>query len=148
MAVELKQEEQWKVIHHFLWNEDPGFRGTEALQLYPVYREWNGGWIGEGELTGQVLYDKKGTSYAADYASMENTTYESGQSWPFYEQHLRGVLHAAAGRALPWICSLRHQGERGRLVDRFLAKLYAPEDGTPVSGDDSGPEPKTGHLAG
>ena len=94
VAVELEQEGQWKVIHHFLWNEDPGFRGTEALQLYPVYREWNGGWIGEGELAGQVLYDKKGTSYAADYASLENTTYESGQSWPFYESRSTSSVFA------------------------------------------------------
>ena len=94
VAVELEQEGQWKVIHHFLWNEEPGFRGTEALQLYPAYREWNGGWTGEGELTGQVLYDKKGTSYAADYASLENTTYESGQSWPFYESRETSSIFA------------------------------------------------------
>lgn len=34
VAVELEQEGQWKVIHHFRWNEDPGFRGTESLQIY------------------------------------------------------------------------------------------------------------------
>ena len=94
VAVELEREGQWKIIHHFLWNEDPGFRGTEALQLYPVYREWNGGWIGEGELTGQVLYDKEGTSYAADYASLENTTYQLGQSLPFYESRETSSIFA------------------------------------------------------
>lgn len=94
VAVELEREGQWKIIHHFLWNEDPGFRGTEALQLYPVYREWNGGWIGEGELTGQVLYDKKEISYAADYASLENETYDLGQSWPFYESRETSSIFA------------------------------------------------------
>ena len=84
IAVELEQEGHWKIIHHFLWNEAQGFRGTEALKLYPACRERNGGWLEEGGLTGQVLYDKKEISYAADYASLENETYDMGQSWPFY----------------------------------------------------------------
>ena len=100
VAVELEQEGQWKVIHHFLWNEDLGFRGTEALQLYPAYREWNGGWTGEGELTGQVIYDKKEVSYTADYASLENTTYESGQSWLFYESRETSSIFAEF--SMPW----------------------------------------------
>ena len=68
VAVELEQEGQWKVIHHFLWNGNPGFRGTEAVQINPAYQELNGGWTAQGELTGQVLYDKDGTSYTAEYA--------------------------------------------------------------------------------
>lgn len=53
VAVELEQEGQWKVIHHFRWNEDPGFRGTESLQIYPVYSGQKGGWTVNGGLTGQ-----------------------------------------------------------------------------------------------
>lgn len=43
-AIELEQKGQWKVIHHFRWNEDPGFRGTESLQIYPVYSGQKSGW--------------------------------------------------------------------------------------------------------
>ena len=52
VAVELEQEGQWKVIHHFLWNGNSGFRGTEAVQIKPAYQELNGGWTAQGELTG------------------------------------------------------------------------------------------------
>ena len=100
IAVELEQEGHWKIIHHFLWNEDPGFRGTEALQLYPACRERNGGWLEEGGLTGQVLYDKKEISYAADYASLENETYDMGQSWPFYESRETSSIFAEF--SMPW----------------------------------------------
>lgn len=106
IAVELEQEGHWKIIHHFLWNEDPGFRGTEALQLYPACRERNGGWLEEGGLTGQVLYDKKEISYAADYASLENETYDMGQSWPFYESRETSSIFAEF--SMPW------RGERCR----------------------------------
>lgn len=106
IAVELEQEGHWKIIHHFLWNEDPGFRGTEALQLYPACRERNGGWLEEGGLTGQVLYDKKEISYAADYASLENETYDMGQSWPFYESRETSSIFAEF--SMPW------NGERCR----------------------------------
>ena len=37
-----------------------------------------------GELTGQVLYDKDGTSYTADYASCRTKHYDTGQNFPFY----------------------------------------------------------------
>ena len=104
IAVELEQEGHWKIIHHFLWNEDPGFRGTEALQLYPACRERNGGWLEEGGLTGQVLYDKKEISYAADYASLENETYDMGQSWPFYESRETSSIFAEF--SMPWRCLL------------------------------------------
>lgn len=39
VAVELEKEGTWKVIHHFRWTEAVRFRGTEALQLFPAYRE-------------------------------------------------------------------------------------------------------------
>lgn len=54
LAIELEQEGQWKVIHHFLWNGNPGFRGTEAVQINPAYQELNGGWTSQWKLTGQV----------------------------------------------------------------------------------------------
>lgn len=84
-AVELEQEGQWKVIHHFLWNEDTGFHGTESLQIYQVYSGQNSGWIVKEGFTGQVLYDKNGTSYAADYAVLQNETYNTRDGFPFYD---------------------------------------------------------------
>ena len=84
VAVELEQEGQWKVIHHFLWNGNPGFLGTEAVQINPAYQELNGGWISQGKLTGQVLYDKNGTSYTADYTILQDENYDTGMNAFFY----------------------------------------------------------------
>ena len=77
IAVELPSPtEQWKIFHHFLWSVNPGFRGTEAIQLWPAYRNFdNGAWGALGEVTGQVLYDLKGQTYCAPYYSLESETY-------------------------------------------------------------------------
>lgn len=83
VAVELEKEGTWKVIHHFHWTEDVRFRGTEAMQIFPAFRESGSAWIGQGELTGQVLYDKNGTSYQAEYAVLGDSTYETGEQWIF-----------------------------------------------------------------
>lgn len=31
---------RWKLFHHFRWQKNPGFYGTEALQIWPAYRSW------------------------------------------------------------------------------------------------------------
>ena len=75
IALELPGEkESWKIIHHFQWVIDPGFRGTEALHLWPAYRK-SEGWTSCGTISGQVLYTHKGKSYAAPYHSLGHETY-------------------------------------------------------------------------
>ena len=75
IALELPGErERWKIIHHFQWVIDPGFRGTEALHLWPAYRMGEG-WSTADELSGQVLYTHRGESYAAPFHSLGNETY-------------------------------------------------------------------------
>ena len=94
LAVELEQEGQWKVIHHFLWNGNPGFRGTEAVQINPAYQEMNGGWTSQGKLTGQVLYDKAGTSYTADYKILQDENYDTGMNAFFYGSQQNASIFA------------------------------------------------------
>ena len=94
VAVELEQEGQWKVIHHFLWNGNPGFRGTEAVQINPAYQELNGGWTSQGKLTGQVLYDKDGTSYTADYKILQDENYDTGMNAFFYGSQQNASIFA------------------------------------------------------
>lgn len=77
IAVELSGErEQWKLFHHFRWLDDPGFYGTEAIQLWPASR-LNEGWSSAGEVTGRVLYTEEGKTYAAPYYSLGSETYTS-----------------------------------------------------------------------
>lgn len=114
--MELEQEGQWKVIHHFLWNGNSGFRGTEAVQINPAYQELNGGWTAQGELTGQVLYDKDGTSYTAEYASLQNEAYDTNQNFPFYGSQQYASIFAEF--------SMPHRGEncRGYVAYEIKAK--------------------------
>lgn len=60
------EQERWMIIQHFLWKENPGFYGTESIQLWPAYQDCDG-WRAGGEVTGRVLYDKAGQTYSAPY---------------------------------------------------------------------------------
>lgn len=82
VAVALPGEpEQWKIFHHFLWLLDPGFYGTESLQLWPTCRGGNSGWTQSGDVTGQVLYTLDGQSYTAPYHSLGSQSYTSSSVW-------------------------------------------------------------------
>lgn len=77
VGVELPGErEQWKLFHHFQWVIDPGFYGTEAIQLWPAYRNGKG-WMSGSGVTGQVLYNDGDQIYASPYFSLGNETYTS-----------------------------------------------------------------------
>ena len=77
VGVELPGErEQWKLFHHFQWVIDPGFYGTEAIQLWPAYRNGKG-WMSGSGVTGQVLYNDGDQVYASPYFSLGNETYIS-----------------------------------------------------------------------
>lgn len=60
------EQERWMIIQHFLWKENPGFYGTESIQLWPAYQDCDG-WRAGGEVTGRVLYDQDGQTYSAPY---------------------------------------------------------------------------------
>lgn len=68
------ETERWIIFHHFLWTTDPGFRGTESIQLWPVYRDIREGWASAGEVTGRVLYDKNGLTLSSPYHSIGEET--------------------------------------------------------------------------
>ena len=106
IAVELEQEGTGRSSIIFCGMKIRAFVVQRLCRLYPACRERNGGWLEEGGLTGQVLYDKKEISYAADYASLENETYDMGQSWPFYESRETSSIFAEF--SMPW------RGERCR----------------------------------
>lgn len=68
-------QETWRVFHHFLWTTDPGFYGTEVIQIRPAYRSIPEGWSAAGDVTGRVLYDRGGQTFAAPYASLGARTF-------------------------------------------------------------------------
>ena len=69
------EEEKWIIFHHFLWMTNPGFYGTEFIQIQPVYQYTSEGWASIGEMTGRVLHDKDGKTFSAPYYSLGEQTY-------------------------------------------------------------------------
>ena len=108
VAVQLPGErETWRVYHHFLWTTDPGFYGTEAIQIRPACRSIPEGWAAAGDATGRVLYDRGGQTFAAPYASLgartftantvlwgeqTNTDLFAAFSLPRHGEHARGYV--------------------------------------------------------
>lgn len=116
VAVQLPGErETWMVFHHFLWTADPGFYGTEAIQIRPAYRSIPEGWSAAGDVTGRVLYDRGGQTFAAPYASLgartftantilwgeqTNTDLFAAFSLPRHGEHCRGYVAYSTTEAL------------------------------------------------
>lgn len=130
VAVQLPgEQETWMVFHHFLWTTDPGFYGTEAIQIRPAYRSIPEGWAAAGDATGRVLYDRGGQTFAAPYHTLGRQTYTAdsvffGQrtnsdlfaafSLPRHGEHCRGyVAYSTAGAQSGYLlsswCNYTHQ---------------------------------------
>ena len=116
VAVQLPGErETWRVYHHFLWTTDPGFYGTEAIQIRPAYRSIPEGWSAAGDVTGRVLHDRDGQTFTASYPTLGRQTYTAdsvffGQrtnsdlfatfSMPRHGEHARGYVAYSTTEAL------------------------------------------------
>ena len=76
------EPERWQIIHHFYWQTDPGYWGTESLQLWPIERTCGSSWwCSDGEVTGRVLVERDGKSYEAPYYAFGPKTYTSNTMW-------------------------------------------------------------------
>lgn len=94
VAVQLPgAQETWRVYHHFLWTTDPGFYGTEAIQIRPAYRSIPEGWSAAGDVTGRVLYDRDGQTFTASYHTLGRQTYTADSV--FFGQRTNSDLFAA-----------------------------------------------------
>lgn len=130
VAVQLPGErETWMVFHHFLWTTDPGFCGTEVLQIWPADENMQDGWRFAGDVTGRVLYDRDGQTFTASYHTLGRQTYTAdsvffGQrtnsdlfaafSMPRHAESARGyVAYSAAGAQSGYLlsswCNYTHQ---------------------------------------
>ena len=105
VAVQLPGErETWMVFHHFLWTTDPGFCGTEVLQIWPADENMQDGWRFAGDVTGRVLYDRDGQTFTASYHTLGRQTYTADSV--FFGQRTNSDLFAAF--------SLPRHGEHAR----------------------------------
>ena len=74
LSEEPEGDGDWQLIHHFCWDVNPGFYGTESIQIWPAYRKLDS-YVADGEFSGRVLYSKDGIDYASPYHSLGSETY-------------------------------------------------------------------------
>lgn len=132
------ERETWMVFHHFLWTTDPGFYGTEAIQIRPAYRSIPEGWSAAGDVTGRVLYDRDGQTFTAPYASLGEQTFTANTV--LWGEQTNTDLFAAF--SLP-----RHAEHARRLCPQQRGVLRAPADLAPVprrDGDGKAPDGRLG----
>ena len=73
---EPEEDGDWMRIHHFSWDVNPGFYGTECIQIWPAYRNWHTNSFRYVDApTGRVLYTKNGIDYVSPYHSLGEENY-------------------------------------------------------------------------
>ncbi len=87
-SVNNTEKEEWVVFHHFLWQKNPGFCGTETIKLWPTHYTPSNRWTSTGEISGQLLYNLNGTTYTSDYYSVEEATRQYQSSGLMNENEL------------------------------------------------------------
>lgn len=75
IAVQLSEDESvWRMIYHFDYNDNIKFKGIEVIQIMEYTLGLGDAWI-NGDISGQVLYEKSGKRYASDFYSLQNEEY-------------------------------------------------------------------------
>ncbi len=78
MTEEPEDDGDWMIFHHFCWDINPGFYGTECIQIWPAYRNWyTNSFRYVDEPSGRVLYTKDGIDYISPYHSLSEESYTS-----------------------------------------------------------------------
>ncbi len=100
------EREQWQIIHHFRWEEQPKFFGTESIRLIPTDHNIDG-WMRNGDLTGRLLCEKNEETLEAPFWFLgEKEAIHGGMLWdlttetdifaafslPKQAQHQRGYI--------------------------------------------------------
>ncbi len=72
------EPERWQLIHHFRWQANPDYWGTESMQLWSVDKmAARSGWRDDGAVTGRVLVERDGTTYTAPFYALGPKRYTS-----------------------------------------------------------------------
>lgn len=87
------------------------------MQINPAYQELNGGWTAQGELTGQVLYDKVGL-----------LTPQSMRLYKMKHTIPTRIFHFTEGQAVcQHFCRIFHANSRGKLPRYVAYEIKAKE---------------------
>ena len=123
------ERESWRIFHHFRWTVEPAYRGTEALQLWPAYRRYEG-WESNrnGEITGRVLCDMDGKTLVSPYHSLNEQTYS--QNHPLFGSETTTDVFAAfsfprrAENCRGYVCYDILENTDGYLIDSWMNYVY------------------------
>lgn len=116
VALELP-DGRWKVIQHFLWQEEPRVRGTESIRLQITAVTAESKYAAREEyptaFSGRLLYDRAGQTFTGEYSSLGWDEYLSSGffsgpslrrdvfaqfSLPLWGENCRGYVSYVGGR--------------------------------------------------
>lgn len=63
---------RWRVFHCFYWKTDPGFCGTDVIEIWTPKNDVVNSFDITSDFTGRVMYNKDGQIYSAPYHSVSN----------------------------------------------------------------------------
>ena len=114
LSEESEGDGDWMIIHHFCWDVNPGFYGTESIQLWPAYQtNTRNRFRYVDEPTGRVLYTKNGVDYVSDYYTLAGETYTFDSI--FWGEQTNNDVFATF--------SLPDKGERQRVYVMYAGKV-------------------------
>lgn len=79
---------RWRVFHYFYWQEDPGFCGTEVMEVSTPKNSVIGSFEITSDFTGRVMYNKDGQIYSAPYYSVSNKAIVSSFGAPIRYENI------------------------------------------------------------
>ena len=96
IAVELPAAEgsvrSWAILHAFRAVKEPAGRGTEALEIWPIWQGDDSVYASTDVLpSGRLLYEAGGETYTSDYARLEALSYTSTSMF-FGTQTQEGII--------------------------------------------------------
>lgn len=63
---------RWRVFHYFYWKVDPGFCGTDVMEIWTPKNDVVNSFEITSDITGRVMYNKDGQNYSSPYYSVSN----------------------------------------------------------------------------
>lgn len=68
---------RWRVFHYFYWKVDPGFCGTDVMEIWTPKNDVVNSFEITSDFTGRVMYNKDGKNYSSPYYSVSNKVFVS-----------------------------------------------------------------------
>ena len=116
------------LFHHFRWMADPGFRGTDGIQVWPASRrDDHDCWIQTADYSGRVLYDGDGSVYSAPYyclSSINDVSNRVFNNGPATDTIALFSLPRSGENCRGYICYSVEEFNPGHFLDSWFNYYY------------------------